>query len=64
MKTCLVLTSMFECFLSVFGDLGLILGGPGDPENRQKIEKYVFGMLLERPWDFLPISNGYWAAFG
>jgi hypothetical protein len=55
---------MFECFCPDFSDFGLILGGPGDPENRQKIERNVFGMLLERPWDFLPIPDGYWEAFG
>ena len=44
---------MFECLFPDFSDLGLILGGPGDPENRLKIETNVFGMLLERPWELL-----------
>ena len=46
---------ILSVFFSDFDDFGSILGGPGTSKNWQKIEKIVFGTVLERVSDPLSI---------
>ena len=58
------MNGFFECFFAIFGDFGLILGGPGEAWGLPKIIKSAKKSNLGVFGRYLGSEGGFGVAFG